>query len=88
MLRLTTSSANSLGVQCVTGRPLASGSSQATAKICVTCSAVNLPGEPLRGRLLSSSVMALGSADGFSQHSTKIKRWNASAHGRCQGPTA
>jgi hypothetical protein len=38
--RCITSSASSLGVQWVTGRPLSSGTSQATAMICASCSAV------------------------------------------------
>jgi hypothetical protein len=58
MPRLTTSSANSGGVQWVTGRPLAPGPSQATARIRVTCSAVNLPGEPLRGQSFSTASIA------------------------------
>ena len=48
MLRCITSSASSLGVQWVTGRPLSSGTSQATPMICVSCSAVNVEGVPGR----------------------------------------
>lgn len=49
MARLTTSSANSLGVQCVTGRPDSAGGSQATAMIWHSCSAVKVAGVPGRG---------------------------------------
>ena len=48
MPRLITSSVSSLTVQWVIGRPDFSGSSQATAKIWVTCSGVNLAGAPGR----------------------------------------
>ena len=56
--RCWTSSASSRGVQCVTGRSLSSGGSQATARIWVICSGVNLPGQPGRGRSRRSSSIA------------------------------
>ena len=49
MPRLTTSSANSVGVQCVTGRSDSAGGSQATTMIWHSCSAVNVAGAPGRG---------------------------------------
>ena len=49
MPRWITSSVSSWAVQWVMGRPDFSGGSQATAKIWVTCSGVNLPGAPGRG---------------------------------------
>jgi hypothetical protein len=55
MSRLRASSASSLWVQCVIGRPERSEGSQAQARICVTCSGVNLPGLPLRGASLRTS---------------------------------
>jgi len=55
MPRLMTSSASSCGVQCVTGRSLSSGGSQATAMICVSCSAVKVGGPPWRGSSARSS---------------------------------
>ena len=36
----------------------------------------------------SNPSIARGSAEGFSQHSTRTNRWNASAQRRRQGPTA
>jgi hypothetical protein len=86
--RFCTSSANSGGVQGVTGRPLSWGGSQATARIWVTCSAVNLAGQPRRGKSLSSPVMALGKAESFAQHSMRISRWQAAAQRRRQMPGA
>jgi hypothetical protein len=47
--RSMTSSANSLGGPCVTGRPHSSGASQGTAMICQSCSEVNVPGHPQPG---------------------------------------
>jgi hypothetical protein len=47
--RCMTSSANSLGVQCVTGRPDRSGASQATAMIWHSGAGVNVAGRPQRG---------------------------------------
>lgn len=44
----TASRANSFGVQCVTGIPNAFGSLQASAMICVSCSAENFAGTPGR----------------------------------------
>lgn len=54
ILRLTTSSANSVGVQWVTGRPDNSGDSQATTMIWQICSGVKVPGRPLRGSSLNT----------------------------------
>ena len=59
MPRLTTSSASSWPVQWVMGRPDLAGGSQATARIWVTCSGVNLPGAQGRG---SSERVALDAA--------------------------
>ena len=47
-LRRTASRANSLGVQCDTGKPLSAGSSHANAMRLAICSALNLAGAPLR----------------------------------------
>src|SRR5207249_723164 len=47
--RLRTSSATSRGVQWLTGRPDAAGSSHATATIWTICSAVKVAGVPERG---------------------------------------
>jgi hypothetical protein len=44
----TASMANSFGVQCVTGNPKSFGGRQASARICVNCSAENLGGTPHR----------------------------------------
>ena len=49
MPRLTASSANSWWVQCVTGRSLSAGGSQAMATIAQICSAVKVAGVPGRG---------------------------------------
>ncbi len=54
MPRWTTSSASSRGLQCVTGRPLCSGSSHATAMLWMTCSAVNLVRHPGEGHRKAS----------------------------------
>src|SRR4051794_22805523 len=48
MPRAITSAVSSRTVQWVIGRPDFAGGSQATAKIRVTCSGVNLPGAPAR----------------------------------------
>ena len=88
MPRCWTSSANSVGVQCVTERPLSAGGSQATASSWAICSAVNLPGHPGRGKSLNNSSRARGKAAAFSQHSIRTRRWNAAAQRRRQMPTA
>src|SRR5262249_22105899 len=62
--RLITSSANSDGVQWLTGRWLSTGSSQETTMICTICSAVNFGGVPLRGRSLKPVKLLLAMADG------------------------
>ena len=58
MFRLTASSASSVGVQCVTGRPDASGGSQEMATISQICSAVKVAGVPLRGSSESTSSIS------------------------------
>src|SRR4051794_21651582 len=55
------------------GRPDFSGGSQARAISWVSCSAVNLPGQPGRGSSLSSSSMALRRAGGSSEHSMRMR---------------
>lgn len=52
---LTASMANSFGVQCVTGTPRSFGALQASATICVNCSAENFGGTPLRSSSASTS---------------------------------
>ena len=75
MPRLIASSASSWGVQWLTGRPEASGSSQARATICTICSEVNTVGAPERGssakacsispaRALSSPLASAASSAG------------------------
>src|SRR5262249_12732774 len=58
MPRRLASAASSLGVQCVTGRPESSGGSQASARICVTCSAENFGTAPGRGASERTSTTA------------------------------
>jgi hypothetical protein len=49
MPRVIASSANSQGVQWLTGRPESAGASQASATIWQICSGVNVAGRPPRG---------------------------------------
>lgn len=49
------SRANSFGVQCVTGTPRSFGALQASATICVNCSAENVGGTPLLSSSASTS---------------------------------
>ena len=58
MFRLTASSASSLGVQCVTGRPDSSGGSHDIATIWQICSAVKVAGVPLLGWSESTSSIS------------------------------
>ena len=82
MPRLMTSLPSSLGVQCVTGRPLFSGGSHATARIAATCSAVNLPGQPGRGKSLNTSPMAARKPARPSMHSISTNLSKALAQRR------
>ena len=59
-------------VQWVMGRPDFSGGSQATARIRVTCSGVNLPGAPGRGSSLRTASMARRKSARDSQHSMSM----------------
>jgi hypothetical protein len=59
MPRLLTSSANSRGLQWLTGRPLCSGDSQATAISWQICSAVYVAGRPARGSSAKTSSIAV-----------------------------
>ncbi len=69
--RATTSSANSVGVQCVTGRPESAGGSQATARMRAIWSGANVPGHPDLGWSLRMSSMAVSRADRPSAHSMR-----------------
>ena len=55
--RLTASRASSFWLQCVIGRPLPEGGSQARATIAQTCSAVKVAGAPERGASARRSTM-------------------------------
>ncbi len=59
---LTASSANSRGVQVVTGRPHWSGGRQARLMICAICSAVKVAGVPGRGASAKAAAMARSKA--------------------------
>ena len=87
MPRWITSSVSSWAVQWVIGRPDFSGGSQATARIWVTCSGVNLPGAPGRGSSLRTASMARRKSARDSQHSMSMSRFHASAQRRRQRPT-
>lgn len=67
---LIASSANSLFVQWVIGRPYCSGFSHASAIIWHSCSGVNLPGAPHRGK--SCNLSATGRSDITSQRLTQV----------------
>jgi len=64
MFRLTASSASSVGVQCVIGRPDSSGGSHDMATIWQICSAVKVAGVPLRG--WSESTSSINRRNSFS----------------------
>src|SRR4051794_8014696 len=68
MPRWITSAVSSWTVQWVMGRPDFSGGSQATARIWVTCSGVNLAGAPGRGSSLRTASMARRKSARDSQH--------------------
>ena len=87
MPRWITSSVSSWAVQWVIGRPDFSGGSQATAKIWVTCSGVNLPGAPGRGSSPRTASMARRKTARDSQHSMSMSRFHALAQRRRQRPT-
>ena len=88
MPRLTTSSASSWAVQWVMGRPDFSGGSQATARIWVTCSGVNLPGAPGRGSSREDLLRwPVARAAWVSRHSMSMRRSQALAQRRRQRPT-
>ena len=79
--RLIASSAISRGVQCVTGRPEAFGSSHATAIIWAICSASNTPGAPGRGSSASTcSINSVKSLSSIPSSSASNKAGAATAH--------
>ena len=61
MPRRWASQASSRGVQCVIGSPSSDGFSQANETIWVSCSALNLPGEPLRSSSDNASTICVSS---------------------------
>jgi len=87
MPRLITSSASSLGVQCVTGRPHCSGGSQATTRICVICSGVKVGVTPGRGSSDNVSITAARNSARDSQHSMTVNRSHTCCHRRRHRPT-
>jgi hypothetical protein len=87
IFRFTTSSRSSALVQCVIGRADFSGGSQANTKICVTCSAVNVPGQPDRGATRNVSRIASRSREA-SAHSNCVNSFQPTCHRRRQVPTA
>jgi hypothetical protein len=87
MPRRIASSANSVGVQCVTGRPDCSGGSQAMAKRETICSGVNFGFVPARGSSESTSVTAARNSAALSQHSMTVNRSQCCCHRRRQTPT-
>ena len=64
-----------------------SGGSQATARIWVTCSGVNLPGRPGRGASLRTAAMARRRSALVSRHSRAIRPDQARAQRRRHRPT-
>jgi hypothetical protein len=84
MPRRMTSSANSLAVQWVIGRPDFSGGSQATARMATICSGGNLPGGPGRGSSPRTCSMARRKAAWLWVHSIRMSRSQALAQRRRQ----